>query len=133
MRTRALGSALDCPERPRREREDFFCCGAAGAGSAVWGTGSLAGWVRGFFSPRLPPLRRAGFFSAPFSPSAGISGSEEAVAQATAGMEVLSVHQVGRHKTAAVRCRGKQVSGDVDVSAMNLQNVFVALCGHGDA
>ena len=86
MRTRALGSALDCPERPRREREDFFCCGAAGAGSAVWGTGSLAGWVRGFFSPRLPPLRRAGFFSAPFSSSAGISGSEEAVASNTAAM-----------------------------------------------
>ena len=62
-----------------------------------------------------------------------VSGSEEAVAQATAGMEVLSVHQVGRHRTAAVRCRGKQVSGDVDVAAMNLQKVFVALCGHGDA
>ena len=25
------------------------------------------------------------------------------------------------------------LSADVDVSPMNLQNVFVALCGHGDA
>ena len=55
-----------------------------------------------------------------------------------AGLEVLSVHQMGRHKTAAVRgsaaqLRAAQDSGaDVDISPMNLQNVFVALCGHGD-
>ena len=58
--------------------------------------------------------------------------------QACAGLEVLSVHQMGRHKTAAVRgsaaqLRAAQDSGaDVDISPMNLQNVFVALCGHGD-
>ena len=53
------------------------------------------------------------------------------------GLEVLSTHQMGRHKTAAVRGGGVKLdaalSADVDVSPMNLQNVFVALCGHGDA
>ena len=53
------------------------------------------------------------------------------------GLQVLSTHQMGRHKTAAVR--GDMVKleaareGDVDIAPMNLQNVFVALCGHGDA
>ena len=52
------------------------------------------------------------------------------------GLEVLSTHQMGRHKTVAVR--GNMVKleaareADVDLSPMNLQNVFVALCGHGD-
>ena len=53
------------------------------------------------------------------------------------GLEVLSVHQMGRHKTAVIRGGGVKLdaalSADVDVSPMNLQNVFVALCGHGDA
>ena len=67
-----------------------------------------------------------------------ISGRDDVVDQACAGLEVLSVHQMGRHKTAAVRgsaaqLRAAQDSGaDVDISPMNLQNVFVALCGHGD-
>ena len=57
------------------------------------------------------------------------------VDMACAGLEVLSVHQMGRHKTAAVRGNPEKLaalSGDVDVAPMNLQNVFVALCGHGD-
>ena len=66
-----------------------------------------------------------------------ISGREDVVDQACAGLEVLSVQQMGRHKTAAVRgsdAQFRQVrQADVDVSPMNLQNVFVALCGHGDA
>ena len=67
-----------------------------------------------------------------------ISGRDDVVDQACVGLEVLSVHQMGRHKTAAVRgsaaqLRAAQDSGaDVDISPMNLQNVFVALCGHGD-
>ena len=66
-----------------------------------------------------------------------ISGREDIVDQVCRGLEVLSVQQMGRHKTAAVR--GGRIkleaalSADVDVSPMNLQNVFVALCGHGDA
>ena len=49
----------------------------------------------------------------------------------------MSVHQMGRHKTAVVRGGGVQLApalaeDGVDVSPMNLQNVFVSLCGHGD-
>ena len=64
-----------------------------------------------------------------------VSGREDEVDMACAGLEVLSVHQMGRHKTAAVRGDPEKLaalSGDVDVAPMNLQNVFVALCGHGD-
>lgn len=66
-----------------------------------------------------------------------VSGREDVVDEVCRGVEVLSTHQMGRHKTAAVRGGGVKLdaalSADVDVSPMNLQNVFVALCGHGDA
>ena len=66
-----------------------------------------------------------------------VSGREDEVAAACAGLEVLSVQPLGRHKTAAVRgqaVKRAQLEGyDVDVTPMNLQNVFVALCGHGEA
>jgi len=66
-----------------------------------------------------------------------VSGREDVVDEVTNGLEVLSVHQMGRHKTVAVRGDAVKLSAleeaDVDVSPMNLQNVFVALCGHGDA
>ena len=66
-----------------------------------------------------------------------ISGREDVVDQVSNGLQVLSTHQMGRHKTVAVRGSGIKLeaalSADVDVSPMNLQNVFVALCGHGDA
>ena len=65
-----------------------------------------------------------------------LSGRDDVVDQACAGLEVLSVCQMGRRKTAAVRGSAAQLKAaqeaDVDVSPMNLQNVFVALCGHGD-
>lgn len=65
-----------------------------------------------------------------------VSGREDVVDAVTAGLEVLSTHQLGRHKTAAVRGSGVKLqaaqSADVDIAPMNLQNVFVALCGHGD-
>jgi len=65
-----------------------------------------------------------------------ISGREDVVDEVCRGLEVLSVHSMGRHKTAAVRGSGVKLQAaleaDVDVSPMNLQNVFVALCGHGD-
>ena len=65
-----------------------------------------------------------------------ISGRGDVVDRVCAGLEVLSTHQMGRHKTAAVRGGGVKLQNalqsDVDVSPMNLQNVFVALCGHGD-
>ena len=65
-----------------------------------------------------------------------VSGREDVVDAACQGLEVLSTHQMGRHKTVAVRGSGvklrQALQADVDVSPMNLQNVFVALCGHGD-
>ena len=65
-----------------------------------------------------------------------ISGREDVVDQVCRGLKVLSTHQMGRHKTVAVRGGGVKLQNalqsDVDVSPMNLQNVFVALCGHGD-
>jgi len=65
-----------------------------------------------------------------------ISGREDVVDQVCTGLEVLSPHQMGRHKTVAVRSNGvkldEALSADVEVSPMNLQHVFVALCGHGD-
>lgn len=66
-----------------------------------------------------------------------VSGREDVVDRVCNGLEVLSAHQMGRHKTVAVRGDMVKLSQaleeDVDVSPMNLQNVFVALCGHGDA
>lgn len=65
-----------------------------------------------------------------------ISGRDDVVDQVCQGLEVLSTHQMGRHKTVAVRGGSVKLQNalqsDVDVSPMNLQNVFVALCGHGD-
>lgn len=66
-----------------------------------------------------------------------ISGREDQVDALCNGLEVLTTHQMGRHKTCAVRGSAAKwrdaLEGDVDVSPMTLQNVFVALCGHGDA
>ena len=65
-----------------------------------------------------------------------VSGREDVVDEVCRGLEVLSTHKMGRHKTVAVRGGGVKLdaalAADVDVSPMNLQNVFVALCGHGD-
>ena len=65
-----------------------------------------------------------------------VSGREDVVDQVCQGLEVLSSQTIGRHKTVAVRGGGVKLdaslAADVDVSPMNLQNVFVALCGHGD-
>jgi len=65
-----------------------------------------------------------------------VSGHEDVVDEVCRGLEVLSTHRMGRRKTVAVRGDGVKLAAareaDVDVSPMNLQNVFVALCGHGD-
>ena len=65
-----------------------------------------------------------------------ISGRDDVVDQACRGLEVLSTHQMGRHKTVAVRGDVVKLEAareaDVDIAPMNLQNVFVSLCGHGD-
>ncbi len=65
-----------------------------------------------------------------------VSGHEDEVDRVCNGLQVLSTHQMGRHKTVGVRGTGVKLEeaqqADVDVSPMNLQNVFVALCGHGE-
>ena len=63
-----------------------------------------------------------------------VSGREDVVDEVTRGLQVLSTHQLGRQKTVAVRGEGVKLAqaqqADVDVVPMNLQKVFVALCGH---
>ena len=63
-----------------------------------------------------------------------ISGREDQVEQVCRGLQVLSVQQMGRRRTAAVRGDPvklrEALEADVDVVPMNLQKVFVALCGH---
>jgi len=65
-----------------------------------------------------------------------VSGPEDAVDEACRGVEVLSVRRLGRRKTAAVRGGAVQLAAlerdGLDVVPMDLQDVFVALCGHGD-
>ena len=65
-----------------------------------------------------------------------VSGRDDVVEEACRGVQVLSRQRLGRHVTAAVRGSAAQLAAledfDVDAAPMNLQNVFVALCGHGD-
>ena len=66
-----------------------------------------------------------------------LTGREDEVDLACRGLQVLSTQQMGRRKTCAVRGEPAALSaaagaGDVDLVPMNLQKVFVALCGHGD-
>ncbi len=65
-----------------------------------------------------------------------VSGRSDVVDQAVTGLQVLSTQELGRHKTVSVRGTAQTLEAisqpDVDVSPMNLQAVFVALCGHGD-
>ncbi len=65
-----------------------------------------------------------------------ISGREDVVDRVTRDVKVLAVHQTGLHKTVSVRCELEQLrearEADVDIGAMDLQQVFVALCSHPD-
>lgn len=62
-----------------------------------------------------------------------ISGHESVVTQACNGFRVLSTEQMGRQMVCTVRGDASKINAishlDVDVSPMNLQRVFVALCG----
>ena len=62
-----------------------------------------------------------------------ISGHETVVEEACRGLHVLSTEQVGRQMVCAVRGDENKITAishlDVDVSPMNLQRVFVELCG----
>ena len=65
-----------------------------------------------------------------------VTGREDRVDAACAGMQVLASRALGRHKEAVVRDTAGRTAaslaalGDVDVVPMDLQAVFVALCGH---
>ena len=67
-----------------------------------------------------------------------VSGSAAAVDKALAGGPApLQVQTVGAHKMAAIQGDGalfERLAADPDLTleGMSLQNVFVALCGHGD-
>ena len=61
-----------------------------------------------------------------------VSGLDAEVDAATAGLEIHHSQQLGRSKEVTVRLApGQQLEPghDVDVKSLNLQNVFVALCG----
>lgn len=64
-----------------------------------------------------------------------LSGREDVIEELIQGRTVLSDQHLGRRRTVAVRGSGAELdalgSAEVDVTPMNLQNVFVALCGHG--
>ena len=69
-----------------------------------------------------------------------VSGPDDVLDEAVraAGGEILETQILGRHKMAAVRGSAEtfaalQREQTLSVEPMNLQNVFVALCGHGDA
>lgn len=68
-----------------------------------------------------------------------VSGEKTALDAALAGhgVQPLQVQELGAHKMAAVRGDARLFAALADdpaltVAGMNLQNVFVALCGHGD-
>lgn len=69
-----------------------------------------------------------------------VSGPDEAVTAALArtGAAALETQMLGRHRMTAVRGDAALFAAlaqdpALDLAPMNLQNVFVALCGHGDA
>lgn len=63
-----------------------------------------------------------------------VSGHEDTVRQVCNGLEILSTQQIGRQLVCAVRGDGVKLqearTQDVDITPMNLQKVFVTLCGH---
>ena len=65
-----------------------------------------------------------------------VSGRSDQVERACGGLEILQEQEHGRRKSVTVRGTPEQLAAlegfDVDVAAVDLQGVFVALCGHGD-
>ena len=67
-----------------------------------------------------------------------VSGHAAAVDRVCRGVQVLTIQSLGLHKAVIVRSSPEKLAAlealgeDVSVTGVNLQNVFVALCGHGD-
>ena len=68
-----------------------------------------------------------------------VSGHAEVVDRACCHLEVLTSQSLGLHKSVVVRSSPEKLlmlersGADVTIAPVSLQNVFVALCGHGDA
>lgn len=63
-----------------------------------------------------------------------VSGRADAVDAACAGLPVLRTEALGRQKCCTVRAPADAIDtagADVDILPLNLQNIFIALCGHG--
>ena len=63
----------------------------------------------------------------------GVSGRDDVVAAACEGYEVLHTETLGRQVLCTVRAPADAITArglDVDCTALSLQKVFVALCGH---
>ena len=62
-----------------------------------------------------------------------VTGRDDVVDAACAGLEVLHTESLGRQKSCVVRVPADAIATkglDVDCTGLTLQNVFVALCGH---
>ena len=62
-----------------------------------------------------------------------VSGRDDVVDAAVAGRTVYHTESMGRQKSCVVRCPVSEMAAcglDVDCTALSLQRVFVALCGH---
>ena len=64
-----------------------------------------------------------------------VDGPAEAVEAACTGLKVLSKEHLGRRLSCVVRGTPEKLAAlpaELDAGALNLQKVFVALCGHGE-
>lgn len=67
-----------------------------------------------------------------------VSGHADVVDRVCMGVEVLSSQNLGLRKSCVVRSSPAKLAmlersgADVTITSVNLQNAFVALCGHGD-
>ena len=62
-----------------------------------------------------------------------VTGRDDVVDEACAGLDVLHTESLGRQKSCVVRMPAAAMAAkglDVDCTGLNLQKVFVALCGH---
>ena len=64
-----------------------------------------------------------------------MDGPAEAVEAVCAGLKVLSKEHLGRRLSCVVLGTPEKLAAlpaELDAGALNLQKVFVALCGHGE-
>ena len=62
-----------------------------------------------------------------------VTGRDDVVNEACAGLNILHTKTLGRQKSCVVRVPAKAMAAkdlDVDCASLSLQKVFVALCGH---